>query len=241
MRNPNTTKAYGFLRSKILTGEFQPGTFLSAQKLSKEIGISRTPLRDALRLLENDELVTIVPKLGAVVRTLTEDQFRDLLGYREALEVHTAGKAAELRLRHEVERLKSLLDAIRTQVETLVADAHDEEALRKLSAADQLFHYAILEIAKNSFIKKHFERMDILQKMTIPSLMHKWYPEGKDLQDRAVQALHEHVEIFEAIRDGDASRARLSMQTHMANTSAKIVFQRDLDLSQHPTELIASI
>ena len=241
MQNPNTMKAYGFLRSKILSGEFQPGTFLSAQKLSKDIGVSRTPMREALRQLENDELVTIMPKLGAVVRTLDEEQFRDLLGYREALEVHAAGKAAEMRRSHEVEHLRGLLEAIRVQVDALSRNADDAEALRQLSAADQLFHHAILKIARNAFIQKHFERLDILQRMTMPALMHKLFPVGKDLQDRAKRALQEHEAIFNAVCDGDSDLARQSMRDHIANINGKLAFHRELSGTSFPTELLAHI
>ncbi len=241
MQNPHTMKAYGFLRSKILAGEFQPGMFLSAQKLSKEIGVSRTPVREALRQLENDELVTIMPKLGAVVRTLNEEQFRELLGYREALEVHAAGQAAEMRLPHEVEHLRELLEAIRKQVDALSRDANDAEALRQLSRADQLFHHAILKIARNGFIQKHFERLDILQRLTMPALMHRLFPVGEDLQDRARKALGEHEAIFSAICAGDAEQARQSMRLHIANIYSKLAFHGELTDRPFPMELVASI
>ncbi len=121
MRNPNTTKAYDYLRKRILGGDLQPGAFLSAQSISKDIGVSRTPVREALRQLEYDELVTIVPKLGAVVKTLNRDQFQDLLGYRQALgDPYAPEKAAELRRPEEVEQLKTILEGMREQTNILV-------------------------------------------------------------------------------------------------------------------------
>ncbi len=221
MRNPNTTKAYDFLRKKILSGELQPGAFLSAQSLSKDIGVSRTPVREALRQLEYDELVTIVPKLGAVVKTLNRDQFQDLLGYRQALETHTAGKAAELRRPEEVEQLRIVLEGMREQTNALIANPRDVDALRQLGEYDVRFHRLLFAMARNTLIREKFERAHILQRMLTMSIIEHLPPEDDALRQNVTTVMEEHVQIFEAIRDGDTSRAQNTMEKHMSSFASK--------------------
>lgn len=222
MRNPNTAKAYEFLRKRILSGDLQPGAFLSAQSLAKDIGVSRTPVREALRQLENDELVTIVPKLGAVVKTLNKEQFQDLLGYREALEAYTAGRAAELRHAEEVEQLRLILEKMHEVSRPLIQDPGDREALQNLGEQDVKFHRAIFGMARNNFIRERFERAHILQRMMTLSLLSHLVPGGDAIKENVAAVLEEHTRIFEAIRDGDAERAHAAMTRHMSNFSAKV-------------------
>ncbi len=221
MRNPNTTKAYDYLRKRILGGDLQPGAFLSAQSISKDIGVSRTPVREALRQLEYDELVTIVPKLGAVVKTLNRDQFQDLLGYRQALETHTAGKAAELRRPEEVEQLKTILEGMREQTNILVQNPRDVDALRLLGDFDVRFHRLLFAMARNSLIREKFERAHILQRMLTLTLIEQQLPEDDALKENVMTVFEEHTNIYEAIRDGDVSKAQNTMGKHMSSFAAK--------------------
>jgi len=222
MRNPNTTKAYDYLRKRILGGELQPGAFLSAQSISKDIGVSRTPVREALRQLEYDELVTIVPKLGAVVKILNRDQFQDLLGYRQALETHTAGKAAELRRPEEVEQLRLTLEGMREQSNNLVQNPRDVEALRRLGDLDARFHRMLFAMARNSFIREKFERAHILQRMLTLTLIENKMPEDEAVKENAMVVFEEHTNIYEAIRDGDVGRAQTAMGKHMSSFANKV-------------------
>ncbi len=225
MRNPNTTKAYNYLRKRILAGEFPPGGFLSAQSLSKDIGVSRTPVREALRQLEYDELVTIVPKLGAVVKTLNQDQFQDLLGYREALEVHATGRAAQLRRPEEVEQLKAILGAMKDLVSGLLQSPQDSEILQKLAEQDIRFHRAIFAMARNDFIREKSERAHILQRMLTPTLIYRQMPTEEIMKSNATKVLEEHVAIYEGIRDGDAAKAQSAMSLHLGNFARKVSHQ----------------
>lgn len=221
MRNPNTTKAYDYLRKRILGGDLQPGAFLSAQSISKDIGVSRTPVREALRQLETDELVTIVPKLGAVVKTLNRDQFQDLLGYRQALETHTAGKAAELRRPEEAEQLKAVLEGMREQTNALIQNPEDIEALRLLGEFDVRFHRLLFAMARNAFVREKLERAHILQRMLTLTLIEQRPLDPEALKDNAMTVFEEHTKIYEAIRDGDVSKAQNAMDKHMSSFAAK--------------------
>src|SRR5882762_11861272 len=94
MKSVNTDVAYDYIRKKILSGEYASGKPLMTEVLAKEIKVSRTPVRDALRKLETDGLVTIRAHLGANVKVMDLKEFREMCDLRLALESHAAGLAA---------------------------------------------------------------------------------------------------------------------------------------------------
>ena len=221
MKNPYTSKAYDYLRKRILSGALQPGAFLSAQSLSREIGLSRTPMREALRLLEYDELVTIVPKLGAVVKKLSHDQFHDLLGYRQALETYTAGRAATMRRPEEVDLLKAALEKMNDQVNSLMGDPHDMDVLMSLGECDVRFHRLLFLMARNSLVEDKFERVQILQRVVLAALITRAPAAADSIRENVQSAFQEHTEIFEAIRDRNSEEAQDAMSRHMCSFVAK--------------------
>src|SRR5215204_2878566 len=113
MKNVNSDIAYAYIRKHILSGQFRPGQALMTNDLSAEIGVSRTPVRDALRQLEADGLVIIKPHLGASVKTMGFREYREMCGLRLALETYAAGLAAENRTSDELHELELALDAMR--------------------------------------------------------------------------------------------------------------------------------
>ena len=94
MKSVNTDVAYNHIRKRILSGEYPPGHPLMTELLANEIKVSRTPVRDALRKLETDGLVTIQAHLGASVKKMQLKEFREMCDLRLALESHAAGLAA---------------------------------------------------------------------------------------------------------------------------------------------------
>ncbi len=104
MKNAYSDIAYEYIRKRILNGTFRPGQQLMSHDLSVEIGISRTPIRDALRQLETDGLVVIRANLGASVKTMDVNEYREMCGLRLALEVYAAGLAAGQRTIEELHR-----------------------------------------------------------------------------------------------------------------------------------------
>ncbi|MCF7849436.1 MAG: GntR family transcriptional regulator, partial [Kiritimatiellales bacterium] len=88
-------RAYDHLRTKLLSGEFSPGSRILYGPLGKELGISATPVREAIGQLANEGFVELVPQLGAVVRRVSRDELVELYEMREALEPYAAARAAE--------------------------------------------------------------------------------------------------------------------------------------------------
>lgn len=221
MKSPHTIKAYRYLRTRILTGALGPGAFLSAQGVSREIGISRTPVREALRLLECDELVTIAPRVGAIVKALSREQFGDLMGYREALETYTAGKAAAMRRSDEVDELQSTLRRMIDPMNTLLKNPQERRAMALFGECDVTFHRLLFAMGRNSIVQSKFEQAQILQRVLIAALIAHVPTDDDAVRENVRTVFREHTAIFEAIRAGDAHGARSAMAQHMRSFIAK--------------------
>src|ERR1043166_872550 len=113
MKSVNSDIAYEYLRKRILSGEYAPGQALMTNVLAPEIGVSRTPIRDALRQLEADGLVIIQPRLGASVKKMDVKGFRESCELRLALESHAAGLAARNRSDVDLHEISLALEEMR--------------------------------------------------------------------------------------------------------------------------------
>src|SRR5439155_20048231 len=109
-----------------------------------DIGGSRTPVRDGLRQLEADGLVSIKARLGASVKMMDVKEFREMCGLRLALESHAAGLAAQLRSETDLQEIKFALDAMKKLTSKISAPKQDEPTLGELRREDVRFHIAIM-------------------------------------------------------------------------------------------------
>jgi DNA-binding GntR family transcriptional regulator len=151
-------KAYRYLRGKILSGEFAPGTVLSEASIARELGNSRGPLREAVRLLTAEGLLRRSPAGGSVVVDFSRREVAELYELREALEVYAAGKAAERGLRGEdfasLERLVNAVSLLEDELEVSGADHLGAEAMGRFIRIDFEFHNLLVRAAANSRILK---------------------------------------------------------------------------------------
>src|SRR5690606_21017471 len=90
----HSVRAYQYLRSRLIAGDFEPGTRLLYGPIGKEIGVSATPVREAAGRLANEGLVELVPQIGAVVRTMGRDELIEVYEVREIIEPGAAAIAA---------------------------------------------------------------------------------------------------------------------------------------------------
>lgn len=215
MRNVNSDVAYDHVRKKILSGEYPPGFALLTNDLSAEIGVSRTPVRDALRQLEADGLVTIRAHLGASVKTMDAKEFRELCGMRLALESYAAGLAATHRSESDVQEMRFALESMRKLTEKITAAKDEEPILADLIREDVRFHIAIMTAARSDLIKKEILRLHLIGRVISTKSPGTAKPDKKasDANRRAV--LKSHDRIFAAIAKGDAPAAKLEMEAHI--------------------------
>ena len=192
------------LRALILTGEYGPEERLIEEQLAERLGVSRTPVRQALTMLEAEGLVELAPNRGATVRSFTVADVWDIYDLRAVLEGHAARRAAGRIHRDELARL----GALAVEMEGLAGrfDDHGEE-IRALVALNQEFHGAIVEASRNKRLFRLINRT-----VEIP-LMFKaffWYTPHE-----RVISNHYHRQILHALEAGDADRAEIVMREHV--------------------------
>ena len=132
------------IRSQIVSGDFEPGARLIERELAEQLGVSRVPVREALRRLESEGFVTVVPRRGVVVRPLTRDDLEDLFDVREALEVQAVRLATR---RGSAEELAELERAVAEGVEALALGDQP-----RIEASNKAFHDIVVQMAHNELL-----------------------------------------------------------------------------------------
>ena len=187
------------IREAILDGRLQPGQRLKEEDLARQLGISRTPVREALLMLQVEGLVVAAPNRGAAVRSHTPDDLEDLYVLRALLEGHAARRAG-------VRITEEQVDQLRESCERFDALAPEEE-LRELVRENMFFHSTILDIAGSARLASMVRRV-----IELP-LVYKsyiWYsPDQKRISS------HYHRQIVNALAAGDGDRAELVMKEHV--------------------------
>jgi DNA-binding GntR family transcriptional regulator len=198
-------RAYLTLRSEILDAELRAGTVLAEVEQSQRLGVSRTPLREALSRLAAEGLVSTHSGRGVVVTDVSAENVVELFEVREALEVQAARLAARRRDRAEFESLRTEF----ADAEALLADKHRYYDL--VARLDD----AIDRAAANPFlvntldgVRTHVARIRRL---------------SQDDQQRLRDAAREHLQILDAIIDGDESLAASATQLHLRNSLRTIL------------------
>jgi DNA-binding GntR family transcriptional regulator len=224
VQNVNCDLAYSHVRERILTGEYEPGAVLNAESLSAEIGVSRTPVRDALHKLESDGLVVIRPRTGASVRQMDVPELRDMCDVRLALESQAASKAAVLRTRFELQDIKAALDAMRVLTEKSGISDEDADLLHALFDHDVRFHILIINAAKNELMKKEILRLHLITRIASTRAINRTYmPNSAERDARRRFVLKMHEQIYTAIAEADSEAARKAMVVHIEDAFAHSV------------------
>lgn len=218
MKSINSDVAYDYIKKRILNGEYQPGTALLTNALAPEIGVSRTPIRDALRQLETDGLVIIQPRIGAKVKQMDLKEFREMCDLRLALETHAAGLAAKQRTDHDLHEIRFALEAMQSLTERIIAHPKDAALLQQLVREDVRFHLAIMTAAKNDLMKKEILRLHLINRVVSAPVRGKGSEPSSDKREEESlrrKVLASHEEIFDAIAAGDAAAAKRAMESHI--------------------------
>ena len=192
------------LRALILTGEYGPDERLVEEQLAERLGVSRTPVRQALTMLEAEGLVEIAPNRGATVCSFCIEDVWDIYDLRAVLEGHAARRAAGRIEGGELGRLRALA----FEMEGLAGRFQDhKEEIRTLVKLNQEFHNTIVEASRNRRLGRLINRT-----VEIP-LMFKaffWYTP----HERAISNRY-HRQILEALGRGEADRAEIIMREHV--------------------------
>ena len=184
--------------------------------LANEIKLSRTPIRDALRKLETDGLVTIKPHLGASVKKMELKEFREMCDLRLALESHAAGLAATNRTDADVNEIQFALEGMRRLTTKIASLPHDPALISELVREDVRFHIAVMSAAKNDLMKKEILRLHLVNRVVSgPATLDKVSIKKVDADARRATVLAKHNDIFGAIVRSDARAAKHEMEFHL--------------------------
>jgi DNA-binding GntR family transcriptional regulator len=185
------------LLEDVLEGELRPGEILVESTLSKRFGVSRTPIREALRMLEQDGVLERVNR-GIRVRQTSPEEVLEIYGVRTILEAAAARDAAVRRTDYDLAILDRIL---RTMGEARTAPPQE------MAAINRSFHRAIWQAARNRTLTDLLERLAVHLRR---------YPATTYLRSgRWEEALEEHRQLLEAIRQGDPEAAAKVAEKHM--------------------------
>lgn len=194
-----SAKVFKYIRDGIIEGRYQSGDYLVETKLAEELGVSRTPIREALKQLELEDLAEAIPNRGVIVKGISQEDINDIYTIRLQLEGLAAYWAAQRIRQQQLDQLGELVELME-----LYTRRNDSVNLARL---DSEFHEIIFS-ASNSRTLKHIlvSLHQNAQHARKSSLMSP---------GRTPKSLEEHKEIYAALCDHDAQRAKLCMEQHI--------------------------
>lgn len=192
--------AYEHLKHTVLSDPAMQGQFVNEQALADAIGVSRTPIREALLLLAAEELVQLVPKRGAYIATVSSQEIRELFEFRTMIECYTARRAIELGT-VPMERMNAELDRQR---------AVDQDA-RAFIDHDHAFHAALVMAVGNRVMARSYDALRARQvRAGLVALFRA--------DDRRRAVLAEHEAILRALAEGDEPASVAAISAHLSAT-----------------------
>ena len=221
---PIRERAYVHIQRKIASGELAPGSAVSELALSKELGSSRTPIREAIGQLVAEGLLELVPNRGAIVVRLSRQDIIDLYELREALEVYAVGKVARQSVNEaELDRLHAISNEILVLRAELARSGHralDPRQMHNFVAADLSFHTLLIRMAANARIMK------VLNETRLLIRIFAMRREGHSIAD--LERIHgSHAAILKALAQRDGDTAMRLVSEHIGTSQQERLQQYD--------------
>lgn len=192
-------KAYKKLYNAILVGNFKPGERIFEEEIADQLNISRTPVRQAMRKLEEQGLIDIIPYKGAKITEINQKEALDLLEMCELLEVNLCEKASVESTNKDINELKDISKNFKI--------AFKENNMEKMQLYNFKFHMKIAECNKNKLSYKIYKnirsRMNLISVYTLP------------ISNRDRLSIEEHEDIIHAIENKNVDKAKQSAAKHV--------------------------
>lgn len=196
---PVRSQVLQILRHAITSGHFKPGQRLVEKDLCEMIGVSRPSIREAMRQLESEKLIEIIPHRGPSVARLTANDVRSIYQVRGALEGLAASLFAEEATDEEIERLKEAVADVR--------EAYDSGDVNRMLESKQVFYDILIEGSRNTIIRSTLstlnDRINSLRRLSLSS------------PDRTRKSIAEIEKILDAIVQRDAKKAYAASEAHV--------------------------
>lgn len=211
-------QAYEVIRSAIVEGEFAPGERLPEEDLAERAGVSRTPVREALRRLASEGVVEFVANRGAQVASFSAQDLQELFDLRAVLEGFAARLAARNATTEDLAELGRLADAMEA-----LALAPDPAGLDRIAELNNEFHARIVEVAGNRLLAQQVAGL-----IQVP-LVHRTFHNYDDAGLR--RSMAHHRELLTALHHGDVNWAGTVMRSHIyaGRTTLQQSLGRDYD------------
>ena len=187
------------LRSMIASGMLAPGSWIDEQKLAEDLGVSRTPFREAIRILASEGLLRVEPRRGCYVTQLSEKDLDDIFPLMAMLEGRCAFEAAQ---RAKDEDIRTL-DALHTKLEKFAM----AEKINEYYATNKEIHLAIQALAGNEWLTRMLQDLRKILNLSRHRSLHQ--------KGRIAESCKEHLSIFHALRAKDAKAAEDAMKNHI--------------------------
>ena len=196
-------QAYDCIKNSILNGELEPGQLYSETKLSAEIGISRTPMREALQCLSQDGYISIIPSKGFMIRQLNEKDMKASIEVRCAIEGFcTTVIASQI----DTPAGKHLLSDLERTLKDM-DDALSDNNLEQFIYYDHQFHLLLVNYLHNDEFNQIFQRLLYLIQLTSQDAL--------STEGRVKGTVDEHLAYFDALKSGDGQKAYGIMIHHL--------------------------
>lgn len=204
IKSPLQAQAYEGLKEKILSGQLDTETLYSETKMATEMGISRTPMREALQCLSQDGYITVIPSKGFKIRQLNERTMLESIQIRCAIEgfcVHQI--ASEIDTSKGQKLLRALDTLLARQEKSLTA----KDFPKSFMEYDHKFHVLLVDYVDNQEFRHTFQRLMYLVHLTTQSAL--------SIPGRIESTMTEHRQFFDALSSGDGDNAYRMLMEHL--------------------------
>lgn len=212
---------YQAIKQQILDNRLRPGSKLTHEDLAQMLGVSRTPVREALERITHEGFAVHLPRRGCFVAEIDADEARELYDLREALEVHALRRTATFGLtREDLAELAALTRAYSDRVR--------DEATRSRLIVDRDLHLALASKARNRLLLRSLESVfeRLILKLRVDGFR----------TTRGKQALDEHIRLLKALRQQDYAKAEQVLVQHLREGRERLLGHLE-DLSREPVRL----
>lgn len=209
-RGPLAEKAYAILKEAIIQGQFAPGTWLQEEQITKALGTSRTPVREAFNRLKSDGFIEVMPRKGAYIIELSDTELDDLFEAREVIETTFFVRSARKLPRNQIIKLREALVTSEKAMNDARTDPEGWHVERRhYLKADRELHDSLIAATENKYWEKLYlnirDRIEMYGNQL--SLDETWFK----------LAIRDHYAIIDAILDQQYDVGKSAMATHIQN------------------------
>jgi DNA-binding GntR family transcriptional regulator len=212
---------YEAIKASILRHEYAPGAKVPEIDIARSLGVSRTPVREALNRLEREGIVDVVPRYGAYVRTFSTEEILEILRIQEVLEGLAVRLAAPRMPGDEIDKLES-------DLKNLAADTSKSKTLERFMNYDIDFHGAMAAAGRSPRLESLLSNIRAQMTMCRFATMH--------LPGRISRSIREHMAIIEALKSRDPEKAENAARKHISAVIADFLRETSAGSEDKPSK-----